>query len=148
MIASGVLTPVSGSKVCDKADKMDVEGFAKEQQVLLLLLRVECLMVGWSQVTALLKQQAADLTTFVATTVNEAIEDKATIQDCAQLQKRIEEVTGEVSWHSTVALSLGTDPSPFHHYKGDSLYRKPCSGQLLEHSQSTNPALELSQRPT
>lgn len=67
------------NQVCDKADKMDVEGFAKEQQV-----------------TALLKQQAADLTTFVATTVNEAIEDKATIQDCAQLQKRIEEVTGEV----------------------------------------------------
>ena len=102
--ASGGVWAVFGSKVCDKADKMDVEGFAKEQQVLLLLLlQVECLMVGWPQVTALLKQQAADLTTFVATTVNEAIEDKATIQDCAQLQKRIEEVTGEVSWHSTVA---------------------------------------------
>lgn len=69
------------NQVCDKADLSDVRGFAKEQEV-----------VG------MLKQQAADLTTFVSATIEDEIEKEghARVADCAQLQARIEEVTGEV----------------------------------------------------
>merc|ERR1712146_17713 len=67
------------NQVCDKADKYDIAGFAKEQEV-----------------HSLLKQQAADITTFVSSSIDQAVSDKASITDCETLKQRIEEVTGEV----------------------------------------------------
>jgi len=67
------------NKVVDKPDREELSAFAKEEQV-----------------QGLIQSTAADLTTFVNSTVHDATHTKADIADCKFLENRIKEVTGEI----------------------------------------------------
>jgi len=67
------------NKVTEKPDYEDLEVYVQEEVV-----------------TEMIQKTAADLTTFVETTVHDAVDSKADIADCKFLERRIKEVTGEI----------------------------------------------------